>query len=218
MYKYQIRGVQPANSECICSKLGCTRIINFLFSFDINDNYSTFESFFCQINQHVFREKYAVILLRTKKKKKILHKKIWIICDRERKIRIFQKQQKRHDTNKHIECFFFHCENRKNKKNKIVKFENNKFRTQLYCQQHFGRLFRFEMFRDDFKNSQQNDSSIDYSNCFFLNSRCDTNKQFYCRQRNVYCSKCLQFLNLTLSRWIKVFHFYTNFDSRIRKK
>ncbi len=76
------------------------------------------------LNEHVVREEYAVVLLRTKKSKLNIKCKAWIICDRDRKSHectdnyiskshesvlcfINLRQNRRHDDNRHIACFFF---------------------------------------------------------------------------------------------------------------
>ena len=74
-----------------------------LLPFFSNDEYYfTLQSFLCQINEYAGRKKYVVILFRTKKIREKLHKKIWIICDRDRKMRTFRKQQKRYIISKHV--------------------------------------------------------------------------------------------------------------------
>jgi adenosyl cobinamide kinase/adenosyl cobinamide phosphate guanylyltransferase len=47
-----------------------------------------------------------MILKRIKKFKLDVKSKVWIICDRKRKLHECTKQNRRHDDNIHIECFF----------------------------------------------------------------------------------------------------------------
>jgi hypothetical protein len=58
------------------------------------------------INKHAESEDYAMIFKRIKKFKLDVKSKVWIICDRKRKSHKCTKQNRRHDNNKHIECFF----------------------------------------------------------------------------------------------------------------
>jgi hypothetical protein len=59
------------------------------------------------INQHVNSEDYAIVLKRTKKFKLQVTCKTWIICDRDKKFHERAEEHRRHDSNKHIKCFFF---------------------------------------------------------------------------------------------------------------
>ncbi len=58
------------------------------------------------INEHAKSEDYAIVLKRIKKFKLDIKFKVWIICDRKRKSHECTKQNRCHDDNKHIKCFF----------------------------------------------------------------------------------------------------------------
>jgi hypothetical protein len=59
------------------------------------------------LNQHADSEDYAIVLKRTKKFKLQVTCKTWIICDQNRKSHERAEEHRRHDSNKHIKCFFF---------------------------------------------------------------------------------------------------------------
>ncbi len=59
-----------------------------------------------RVNEHVASKDYAVILLRTKKFKLEVKRKVWIICDRDERLRESRKEEKRHIINRCIECLF----------------------------------------------------------------------------------------------------------------
>ncbi len=78
-----------------------------LASFSEDLNFAYLKNLVRFINPRADSQDYAMILKRTKKFKKEITNKTWIICDRERKTHTSRNQSKRHDNNKHIKCSFF---------------------------------------------------------------------------------------------------------------
>ena len=79
-------------------------------SLQSSKNEQTFESLndlILRVNEHAASQDYVVVLLRIKKSKLNVIKKIWLICDRERKSRKLSDRIRRHITSRHIECSFF---------------------------------------------------------------------------------------------------------------
>jgi hypothetical protein len=78
-------------------------------SFAFFENRQIFESLdnlILRVNEHSRFEEYVVVLLRIKKFKLEVRKKTWLICDRERKVRESQDQDRRHISNKYVACSF----------------------------------------------------------------------------------------------------------------
>lgn len=85
-----------------------------LRSSEDEQSFESLEDLLLRINEHVDLEDYVVVLLRIKKSKLRVKRKAWIKCDREEKIRESQNQDKRHNSNRLIDCSFFLIAKREN--------------------------------------------------------------------------------------------------------
>ena len=78
--------------------------MNFLSSSN-NQFYNSLDELIAAINIHAAKQDYAMIIKRTKKNKKNLIRKTWIICDKSRKARD-KKHEKRQKSSRKTECSF----------------------------------------------------------------------------------------------------------------
>jgi hypothetical protein len=68
--------------------------------------FESLKNLMLRVNEHAVSKDYAVILLRTKKFKLEVKRKVWIICDRDERLRESRKEERRHITSRCIECLF----------------------------------------------------------------------------------------------------------------
>jgi hypothetical protein len=76
-----------------------------LFSSD-EQIFESLKNLIDKVNEYVVSKDYAVMLLRTKNFKLGVKRKAWIICDRDDRLRNAREEERRHITNRCIECFF----------------------------------------------------------------------------------------------------------------
>ena len=69
--------------------------------------FESLKNFIFRINEHAALKGYAVIVGRSKKSKLDVKRKIWLICDREKKMRPQRDKGQKHITNRCIDCPFF---------------------------------------------------------------------------------------------------------------
>lgn len=69
--------------------------------------YFTLDFFFKKVNKHAKFKNCVIMLFCIKINADNLSRKTWIICDRDRKIRVSKNQEQRHSSSRSIENFFF---------------------------------------------------------------------------------------------------------------
>ncbi len=69
--------------------------------------FESLKNLMLRVNEHAVSKDYAVMLLRTKKFKLEVKRKVWIICDRDERLREARDEKRRHTINRCIECLFF---------------------------------------------------------------------------------------------------------------
>jgi hypothetical protein len=80
-----------------------------VMSFASSENEQIFESLndlMLRLNEHVDHEDYALVLHRIKKSKLKKKRKVWIVCDRDRKFKESREQKRRHTVSRRIDCSF----------------------------------------------------------------------------------------------------------------
>jgi hypothetical protein len=78
-----------------------------LISSEEKQSFETLKDLILRVNEHVESRDYAVVLSRIKKFKLQVTRKVWLICDRESKIRESQDQKRHHINSKVVKCSFF---------------------------------------------------------------------------------------------------------------
>ncbi len=78
-----------------------------LLSSSNEQSFESLKNLIQRVNEHVVFEDYAVMLLRIKKFKLEMKRKVWIICDRNDRLRNAKDEERRHIINRCIKCSFF---------------------------------------------------------------------------------------------------------------
>jgi hypothetical protein len=82
-------------------------VVTSLTSLQEEQFFKTLKDLILRVNKHVKSRDYAFVLSRIKKFKLQVTRKVWLICDRESKIRKSQNQKRRHINSRIVKCSFF---------------------------------------------------------------------------------------------------------------